>query len=149
MMKNNNNIDNKFPRRDGMKVPEGYFDNFAARMISSLPDRPELTDAAGSTVVRTTWQRLRPYVYMAAMFVGVWLMLKLFTIINVSAPVPFESNPVMAEAFSNDTFVNEYVISDINQWDLYDDLMDDGFYPDAFLDSIALSEMDVPAEFLN
>lgn len=150
MRKSTQDIENKLPASDGRRVPEGYFDDFTARMMAKLPERPELDDMGREqAVVRTRWQRVRPYVYMAAMFAGVWCMLKLFTMLTVTSPVPFESNPIVAEAFSNETFVNDYVISDLNQWDLYDDLMQDGVDPDAFLDSIAFSEMEVPAEFLN
>lgn len=143
-------IVSKLPGSDGMTVPDNYFDDFASRMIASLPERPELQDVMTGNVdrYRTLWQRLRPYVYMAAMFAGVWLMLKLFTLFTAQSPVPFESNPIVAEAFSNDSFVNDYVISDLNQWDLYDDLMSDGLYPDAFLDSVAFSQMDVPDEYV-
>ena len=84
---------------------------------------------------------------MAAMFAGIWLMLKLFTIFTSSAPMSLESDPVVAEALSNDEFVNEYVISDLNQWDLYDDIMETGLCPDAFLDSISYVSYDMPGEF--
>ena len=65
------------------------------------------------------------------MFAGVWCMLKMFTMLTSSSPMPLDANPVIAEAISNDTFVNEYVISDLSQWDIYDDLMDDGIAPDS------------------
>lgn len=150
MKKPESKIENKLPRTDGMTVPEGYFEDFAARMAASLPDRPELAEMDGRSPVvgSTLWHRVRPYVYMAAMFAGVWCMLKMFTMFTAQSPVPFESNPIVAEAFNNDSFVNEYVISDLNQWDIYDDLMNEGVTPDSFLDSIALSQMDVPAEYI-
>lgn len=153
-MKNSKyDIDEKIPRHDGMNVPEGYFDDFASRMTEMLPERPELSelmDGPGAAVMapRSTWQRIRPYVYMAAMFAGVWCMLKLFTLLTSDQLVPFESNPIVAEALSNDSFVNEYVVPDFNQWDLYDDLMNDGISPEEFLDSVAFSQMGVPSEYL-
>lgn len=148
MKKATDNAENRLPKSDGMTVPEGYFEDFASRMTASLPERPEL-EHIGKETERTPWQRFRPYVYMAAMFAGVWLMLKMFTMLTVTSPVPFDSNPTIAEALSNDAFVNEYVISDISEWDLYDDLMEDGISPDSFLDSIAFLQMDVPSEFMN
>lgn len=147
MTKHNDKIENNLPDRDGMTVPQGYFDDFVARMSAALPERPEI-EGHLPVLKRSPWQRVRPYVYMVAMFAGVWCMLKLFTMFTAQGPVPFESNPIVAEALSNDYFVNEYVISDLNQWDLYDDLMNEGINPSAFLDSIALSQMDVPAEYL-
>ena len=117
-----------------MTVPEGYFEHFTERMIAQLPERPELTaQSVQLDVPLTLWQRIRPYVYMAAMFAGVWCMLRMFTLMTNDNPQPFETNPVIAEAFSNDSFVSDYVLSDINQWDLYDDLMKDGFDPDSLI----------------
>lgn len=130
--------------KDGMTVPEGYFDDFTRRMMAQLPDRPELTQPASATLPRTWWQRVRPYVYMAAMFAGVWCMLKMFTLMSSDGRQPLETNPIMAEAFGNDTFVNEYVIDDISQWDIYDEMMEDGIDAAAFCDSLEqLSQVQV------
>lgn len=131
-------------RRDGLTVPEGYFDDFKRQMALSLPERPELSVTAKAPK-RTTWQRLRPYVYMAAMFGGIWCMLKLFTMITAPADVPMESNPIIADALSDDEFVNDYIVSDINQWDYYDQLIEDGFDPESLNDSIAVPNMEAAA----
>lgn len=139
----------KLPESDGMTVPEGYFDQFAFRMVNALPDRPELHEGESVLKERTLWQRVRPYVYMAAMFAGVWLMLKMFTMMTSTGPMSLDSDPVVAEALSNDDFVNDYVISDLSQWDIYDSLIENGVNPEAFLDSVALAEMDVPDEYIN
>lgn len=142
-MKNATDKLSRLPKSDGMTVPEAYFERFAAKTIASLPEKE--IEAASE---RTFWHRVRPYVYLAAMFAGIWLMLKIFTLTSSTTPMSLDTDPVVAEALSNDDFVNEYVISDINQWDLYDDLMDDGLSP-ATLDSIAFIEMDVPLEYVN
>lgn len=131
MMRKDDNILSKLPRHDGMTVPDGYFADFSRRMQDALPPRPELAQMAATEIPRTRWQQMRPYVYMAAMFAGVWCMLKMFTMLTSSSPMPLDANPIIAEAISNDTFVNEYVISDLSQWDIYDDLMDDGIEPDS------------------
>lgn len=130
-MKQTTDILTKLDRRDGMTVPDGYFEDFAARMSAMLPERPEAESTVRILERPTLWTRIRPYVYMAAMFAGVWCMLKMFTMLTSSSPMPLDANPVIAEAISNDTFVNEYVISDLSQWDIYDDLMDDGIAPDS------------------
>lgn len=130
-MKKDDNILSKLPHHDGMTVPDGYFADFSRRMADALPPRPELAMMGAPEPPRTRWQQMRPYIYLAAMFAGVWCMLKMFTILTSSSPMPLDANPVIAEAISNDTFVNEYVISDLSQWDIYDDLMDDGIAPDS------------------
>lgn len=143
-MKQDDDILKKLDHKDGMTVPEGYFADFARRMEASLPERPELSATVEPQVPRTWWGRLRPYAYMAAMFAGVWCMLKMFTMLTSTSPQPLELNPTMADAFNNDTFVNEYVIPDVNQWDLYDSLMYDGISPESLLDSAALMQVADP-----
>lgn len=120
-----------------MTVPEGYFADFARRMEAALPERPELQQPQIS-MPRTMWQRVRPYVYMAAMFAGVWCMLKMFTILTGAGPQPLDTNTIMAKAMGNDAFVNEYVIDDLSQWDIYDEMMDEGFNPCVLTDSMLI-----------
>lgn len=130
-MKQSTDILEKAGRRDGMTVPEGYFADFSRRMAASLPARPELEEAAQapSLLQRTFWQRIRPYVYMAAMFAGIWLMLQLFTLISHPGDLrPMDSNPVMAEALGNDQFMLDYMTDDagLDQWDIIDEMAADG-----------------------
>lgn len=70
-MKKNEDILEKIGRKSGYKVPEGYFEQFAVRMTEQLPQR----EIAPVEKV-STWQRLKPYIYMAAMFAGIWLMVE-------------------------------------------------------------------------
>ena len=69
-------------RRDGMTVPDGFFESFAERMASELPSRPEAEVTPVASRPKTLWGSIRPYVYMAAMFAGIWCMLKMFTMMN-------------------------------------------------------------------
>ena len=55
------------------KTPEGYFENLTDGIMSQLPDVVQ----EDSTAV-TLWHRMRPWIYMAAMFAGIALMLRLF-----------------------------------------------------------------------
>lgn len=130
-----NDILDKINRNDGLTVPEGYFDDFKRQMTSKLPERPELSSAQEEPT-RSTWQRMRPYIYMAAMFAGIWCMLRLFTMITAPADVSLENNSIIADALADEQFVNEYIVTDINQWDYYDQLIEDGFDPEALNDSI-------------
>ena len=135
-MDKNTDILNRLNHKDGMTVPDGFFDDFAQRMEAALPERPELSTPS-PYIPRTTWQRIRPYVYMAAMFAGVWCMLKMFSIMGGGDRQPLESNPIVAEAFENEKFVNDYIFSDVNQWDIYDQLMEEGIDAEALCDSLA------------
>ncbi len=65
----------KYGKDPGFKVPENYFDDFNKRMADMLPD-VEITPI---DVKPTMWQRIKPLVYMAAMFAGVWCMMQVFS----------------------------------------------------------------------
>lgn len=67
-------LKDKFGIEGGWKVPDGYFDNFHKEMSQQLPPYPE----APKIPELTMWQRLKPYVYLAAMFAGIWLMMNVF-----------------------------------------------------------------------
>ncbi|MBO4871430.1 MAG: hypothetical protein J5565_05555 [Muribaculaceae bacterium] len=62
----------------GFKIPENYFDDFNARMMDLLPE-VEITEVDNKP---SLWVTVRPYIYMAAMFAGVWCMMKVFTHFN-------------------------------------------------------------------
>lgn len=124
---------------DGIKAPKGYFDDFATRMAAALPDRPELEQPQAQAKRPVRWTRIRPYVYMAAMFAGVWLMLHMFTLMtNNSADGGFSigKTPDLARAVENEQFVEDYVIDDVNNWELLESMMADSISIYDLADSI-------------
>lgn len=128
-MNKQNDILSIINRQSGLTVPPGYFENFAAKMSESLPVRDELEHPAAVILPSPTlWTRVRPYVYLAAMFAGVWCMLKMFVIMSgASDPsTGIDRNPILAEAIGSENFINDFIIDDINQWDLIDEMMEDG-----------------------
>lgn len=141
-MNNNEDILSKIARHDGIQVPDGYFADFADRLTASLPERPEIESPDKILdLPRSPWQRVRPYVYMAAMFAGVWCMLKLFSLINTQPdPLSIDSYPELAEALDNDQVVREIVVEDLNQWNLYDDMMDEGIDLSLLLDADSIQD---------
>ncbi len=118
-------------RSDGLTVPEGYFADFASRMEGMLPlnleaEAPQRSYAAQK---RTLWTRVRPYVYMAAMFAGVFCMTKMFGIMGQvdTLDMRIDRNPVMLAALSNQEFVEDYLGNDINDSELLDEMWSAGF----------------------
>lgn len=73
-MKQEEALINKYGKDSGLKVPEGYFPDLEANIMASLPPYKK----AEKVMSLTGWQRVRPYVYLAAMFCGIWLMMKVF-----------------------------------------------------------------------
>lgn len=136
-MKDKKDILNKINRHDGLTVPEGFFDDFAAKMAESLPERPELENPSSIVAPRSFWQRVRPYVYMAAMFGGVWCMLKVFTLFSANdSELSINNNPDLANAVCNEQFVEDYVIDDVSNWDIYDSMLEDSIDVYNLLDSV-------------
>lgn len=119
------NILDQVSRRDGLTVPMGFFDDFARKMEDSLEHRPAIEEPR-IVARRSFWQTVRPYVYMAAMFAGVWCMLKMFMLMATPGhDLSIDANPVLANAVSNETFVEDYVIDDISQFDIYNSMVED------------------------
>lgn len=54
-------------------VPEGYFEHFTEQLMEKLPER-EIQPAPRLTL----WTRVKPWVYMAAMFCGLMLSVRMF-----------------------------------------------------------------------
>lgn len=73
-MKPEEQLIEKYGKDSGMRVPEGYFADLERNIMQSLP----AYNKAERKVDMTRWQRLKPYVYLAAMFCGIWLMMKVF-----------------------------------------------------------------------
>lgn len=115
-------------RSDGMTMPEGYLADFAQRMKQSLPDLPFEHPVAAPR--RSTWQKVRPYVYMAAMFAGIWCMMKMFDLMRpADATIPQGYGPELAAAMADDSFISDYYVTEMDESDIYDSLYDDGFTP--------------------
>ena len=73
-MKPEEDLLSKYGKDSGMKVPEGYFPDLESRIMNSLP--PYKKEIKVPELSR--WHRVKPYVYLAAMFCGIWLMMKVF-----------------------------------------------------------------------
>ncbi len=113
MKSENSKILEKLGKNPGFKVPENYFDDFNAKLMDSLPE-VKITEEEKPTL----WVRVRPFIYMAAMFAGVWLMMNVSSIINttasgdqrvanIKAGVAVEKN---AEDFLDYEGINDYEI---------------------------------------
>lgn len=122
-MKQDNDILSRAGKRTGMTVPEGYFEDFTRRMADSLPPR----ETPVLEFKPSLWQRVRPYVYMAAMFAGVWCMLHMFGLMRAGTDLSIDNNPVLAKAVTNDSFMEEYFpVDDVNDYDLLQEMYESG-----------------------
>ena len=56
------------------RVPEHYFENFTQELMSKLPEKEPIPLMPEPTL----WQRVKPWVYMTAMFCGIMLSVRIF-----------------------------------------------------------------------
>ena len=84
------NILRKAGTGNPFRVPEHYFDNFTEELMGKLPEKEPLPYSTEPTL----WQRVKPWVYMAAMFCGIMLSVRIF----VGEPQKDEFSISQAEA---------------------------------------------------
>lgn len=68
------NILRKAGTRTPFRVPEHYFEDFTQELMSKLPEK----DTLPSMPEITLWQRVKPWIYMTAMFCGIMLSVRIF-----------------------------------------------------------------------
>ena len=68
------NILRKVGTGNPFRVPEHYFDNFTEELMGKLPEKEPLPFSAEPTL----WERVKPWIYMAAMFCGIMLSVRIF-----------------------------------------------------------------------
>lgn len=111
-MKEKNDILSTIGKDSGFKVPENYFSDFAEKMAKSLPHQ-EIQPIPQPT----RWQRVRPFVYMAAMFAGIWCMMQIFN--GISSKDKGIYNPEIVAGFQNEANVDDFMLhGDISEYDI-------------------------------
>lgn len=70
-MKENTELKNRIGKENPFKVPEGYFENIVPEIMKQLPE----TEVQEEVEV-TMWERVKPWVYMVAMFCGLMFGLR-------------------------------------------------------------------------
>lgn len=126
-MSKDKDILGKVNRREGMTVPEGYFDDFTAKMISSLPEKQK---AAEISERQRLWFRVRPYAYMAAMFAGIFCMMKMFDMMrSPSADLNIDNYPAVTAAIDNGVLDND-IINSVDDNEIIESLYETGLSPE-------------------
>ena len=125
-----NNPLEKINRNTGMTVPDDFFDNFAINMAESLPPTEFESKQKAPARPKTLWSKVRTYVYMAAMFAGIWLMMNMFTLFSPVNTQPIDAgSQLLARLTENTTYVDDYTVDQISDTDFYDELYQSGFDP--------------------
>lgn len=79
-MKEEDEILRKFGAGNSFTVPDGYFDNLTAEVMNKLPEKETKLQVQRQNLV---WQRVRPWLYMAAVFSGLLIGIR-FMVINAT-----------------------------------------------------------------
>ncbi len=72
-MKEEDKIKNKIGTENPFRVPDGYFENLTSEVMNRLPEKEKLAVVQKES---TMWERVRPWLYMTAMFIGAALIIR-------------------------------------------------------------------------
>ena len=68
------NILRKAGTSNPFRVPDHYFEDFTQELMSKLPEKESMPLMSEPTL----WQRVKPWIYMTAMFCGIMLSVRVF-----------------------------------------------------------------------
>ncbi|HPX98409.1 MAG TPA: hypothetical protein PK938_00830 [Bacteroidaceae bacterium] len=102
-MKKEDNILEKYSGRRPFTTPEGYFENLTDSIMAVLPQEESGQENA---VKVTMWMRVRPYVYMAAAFAGIFFCVRLALGITSK-----DDNMQIAQTEEMTIYTDEYIDS--------------------------------------
>lgn len=129
MKQEDSTILKKYGKDPGFKVPENYFADFNRRMTEMLPD-VEITPV---DVKPTMWQRVKPLVYMAAMFAGLWCMMSIFS--HFTPQGNMDNVRAVAEKLYDDKGnLDDFIMSGVSDYDILN-----------YEDSVLMSNEEEPA----
>lgn len=104
------------------KVPENYFEQFAEKMMAQLPEK----EFAPPRKV-TMWEKVKPWVYMAAMFAGLFFTIQFITRNAQNSAI--KPSALLNTQTQNETYWSTVQISEDEFYRyLEDQLMEDSYY---------------------
>lgn len=103
-MKFEDRLNERIGRDPGFRVPDGFFEEQFARISASLPERE-----APKPVKLSMWARVKPYIYMAAMFAGIWCTMKMFTLMQATPDVSLDNPPAAVASVMQDPHTDLFI----------------------------------------
>lgn len=103
LMKEEEKLIERFGRKGPWSVPDGYFESVRSEIMAKLPEYP----AAPKAPKLSLWQRVKPYVYLAAMFAGIWCMMKVFHDVSSADQLSLDNPPEQIAAYMGEPEVTE------------------------------------------
>lgn len=99
-MKEEDFIREQAGKENPFKVPEGYFESLTKQVMNQLPDIPQ----AAPVTEPTSWQKIKPWLYMAAMFIAILLPVRL-----MMEHTDALSKKTAAQTEQNENYAEEYI----------------------------------------
>lgn len=93
-------------KQNSFKVPNGYFESLTSTVMERLEE-----PVKQETLVVSMWMRVRPYVYLAAMFLGITCMIRVYTGLTSDLD---NTNSIVEQA------TDEYLLSSVDTYTLYE-----------------------------
>ncbi|MBE6273683.1 MAG: hypothetical protein E7097_07340 [Bacteroides sp.] len=118
------NILRKAGTSNPFRVPDHYFENFTQELMNKLPEKEPMPLMSEPTL----WERVKPWLYMTAMFCGIMLSVKVFVGVPQKDEFPAISQTEVERLLDEDweIMINCIMMDD---YTLYQYLTDANFNP--------------------
>ena len=94
----------KVGKENVFRVPDGYFENLTSEVMSRLPEKET---PAFIKKEPTKWERIKPWLYMTAMFVGAALIIRVAS----ADRTPATDQIAMDDTETTEVVSDEYISS--------------------------------------
>ena len=108
------NILRKVGTKNHFNVPEHYFEDFTQELMDKLPEKETVLQESELTL----WMRAKPWVYMAAMFCGIMLSVRI--VVGEPQKDEFPITQADAEMLSEEEWEIMVRHTLINDYDMYE-----------------------------
>ena len=123
MKEEESKILSKLGKEPGFKTPENYFSDFQNNIAEKLPN----FSVSEEKVKPNLWVRFRPYVYMAAMFAGIFCMMKMFDMMrSPNSDLNIDNYPAVTAAINSGELDN-VIMNGVDDNDIIESLYETGF----------------------
>ncbi|MBR5192931.1 MAG: hypothetical protein IKW37_00715 [Bacteroidaceae bacterium] len=113
-MKEEQDILKKVGTKNPFQVPEGYFESFTQELMSKLPEKETCVPIAEPNL----WTRVKPWLYMTAMFLGIMLSVRIF--VGEPQKEDFPISMAEAENLSDEEWENIASNAMVHNYDFYE-----------------------------
>lgn len=122
-MKEEDNILKKAGKENIFRVPDGYFENLTSEVMSRLPEKEK---PVFITKEPTKWEKIKPWLYMAAMFAGAAMIIRVASADHTPADGMMAKDDTETEIVSDEYISTVLDNSMLNDYSLYVYLSDAG-----------------------